>query len=440
MNAQKFSMTGLICALAGFSAVYCLAQSERWNATPNDINNLLKSLQGLADVNYTMNVKTIDEVNTDPEQNPILYYSGHYNYSFSPAQRQKLRKYMLDGGMMVFNTGLGSAPFYRSTIRELETIFPEVPVQRLSSDHPIFSSYHNVDRVEYSPGVYKTGYRGNEPWIDGVTINCRTVAIVSRFCLAVAWDGGEILPEYAAYMPDSAQKLGMNIIAYATANRAWAKNSAGKMEFVDKEKFSTGKMAMVQVMYDGEWKTRDAGLSVLLQTFNAKTTIPVKFGLKEMKLSDPEIFNAPLLYMTGHENFRLKKAEIDNFVKYIENGGFMFAEACCGRKGFDLSFRQLVRQAFRAPMVTIPLDSFIFAQPNQLASIGVTPQLSAQLGQSSIRPLLEGVEVNGHYAIIYSKYGMAGGWEMSQSPFALGYDETGSMKLGQNILMYAITQ
>jgi hypothetical protein len=35
---------------------------------------------------------------------------------------------------------------------------------------------------------------------------------------------------------------------------------------------------------------------------------------------------------------------------------------------------------------------------------------------------------------------MAGGWEVSQSPYAMGYDERSAIALGQNILMYAVTQ
>lgn len=446
---KMIKRTVLVCAMLIMSAGLCIAQgkkgggeeNERWNSTPNDINNLMKSVKGLIDADYSMEVKTLGEINPDPEQNPVLYYTGHYNYEFTPQQREMLRKFMLEGGMVIFNTGLGSMPFYRSTVKELGIIFPEEPLQRLSADHPLFHAYYQLDRVQYSQGVYKTGFKGNEPWIDGVTINCRTVAIVSRFCMAVGWDGGDVLPDYAAYMPESAQKMGVNIFAYATASRAWAKNMAHQMKFIDKDQATTGKMSMVQVMYDGIWKTRHAGISVLLQTFNRKTEVPVKFGLKEMPLSNDEIFNAPLIYLTGHEYFRLKKADMENLKKYITNGGFLFAEACCGRKGFDLSFREIMRELFpESPLQRIDTGSSLFQMPNVMTSIGVTPQLSAQIGNAVIPPFLEGVDVDGHYGVIYSKYGMSGGWEMSQSPYAYGYNDAGSIQLGQNILMYAITQ
>ena len=417
------------------------AQDDRdWNATPNDVNNLLKSMKDMIDVNYSVQTATLGEIDVDPSKNPILYRSGHYNFSYTDAQRKRIREYALAGGMLIYNTGLGSAPFYRSAIRELAKIFPEQPVQRLTSDHPLFHSYYDLDHVKYCPGVKKSGYVGDEPWFDAVEINCRIVALVSRWGMSVGWEDN-VLPEYQAYEPSSAKRLGMNIFSYSSAMRAWAKSQAHAIKFIDKPESSADKVAMVQVVYDGVWKTRHAGLSVILQTFNLKTDVPVKYTVKELRLTDPAIFNAPLLYLTGHEFFTLKKSEALQLKKYLENGGFLLAEACCGRKGFDLSFRKIMAALFPgSPMRAIPQDNAIFHMPNDVQKVGVTPALQQALGAAVTRPRLEGVEVNGHIAVIYSSFGMAGGWEMSQSPYARGYDDVSSQRLGQNILMYSVTQ
>ena len=79
-----------------------------WNATPNDVNNLLKSMQQQVDANFSMDVRELGQVSDDPEQNPVLYRSGHYSFEYTPAEREKLRKYLLNGGMIIYNTGLGS--------------------------------------------------------------------------------------------------------------------------------------------------------------------------------------------------------------------------------------------------------------------------------------------------------------------------------------------
>jgi len=427
-------------AFAQGSAAEVYGKDVYWNATPNDVNNLLKGMKDQVDADYHMDIRTLAEVSSEPEKNPILYRSGHYNFSYTPYEREKLREYLLAGGMIIYNTGLGSAPFYRSVIRELGLIFPEQPIQRLTSDHPIFHSYYDVDRVEFTPAVHKTGYKGNEPWFDAIEINCRVVALVSRWGLAVGWQG-EVKDEYQAYRPQSAVRLGINIFAYASAMRAWAKNAAQAMKFVDADKTTADKVSIVQVTYNGVWKTRHAGISVLLQTFNRKTQVPVKFTLTEKSLTDPSIYDSPLMYITGHEAFKLSDKEKAGLKLYLKNGGFLFAEACCGRKGFDLAFRKLIASLFPAnPLTRMPPSSQIFQYPNKVTTVGLTPTLTQDLGKSSGQPVLEAVTVDGHCAVVYSRFGMAGGWEMSQSPYARGYNEIGSLKIGQNILMYAITQ
>lgn len=432
----------MLSAVAVLCALPAPAQNaaKYWNATPDDVNGLLKSMKQRADVDYSMQIKSLDEVDPDPEKNPVLFRSGHYNFSYTPEQREKLRAFMLAGGMLIYNTGLGSAPFYRSAKRELAEIFPEQPLQRLSSDHPVFHSYYDVDRVDYCPGVYKAGFKGNEPWFDGIEINCRVVALVSRWGMAVGWEGA-VEEDYQAYEPASARRLGVNIFAYAFAMRAWAKNAAHAMTFVDKSGHAADKVTLAQVVYDGVWKTRHAGLSVLLKTFNARTHIPVKFGLREIKLTNARIFDSPLLYLTGHEHFDMKRDEIEQLRLYLDNGGLLFAEACCGRKGFDLAFRKLMRRTLPGhPLRPVPMESPLFRTPNDLRTAGVTPTLAADLGQTTITPRMEAVTLDGHYAVLYSPLGLAGGWEMSQSPYARGYNDVSAIKLGQNILMYAVTQ
>jgi len=425
--------------------LFCKLKSPQgpldWAARPNDLNNLLKSMKGMLNVNFSMEAKDLAEIDTNPEKNPILYRTGHFHFSHTEAERKRLRDYLLAGGMIIYDAGMGSKPFYDSAKAELAAIFPEIPTQRLSADHPIFHSYYDLDQVQYRAGVRKAGYKNNDPWLEGVSIDCRTVAVVSRFGMGIGWDAvnDEAIQGYSI---ESAQKLGINLVSYATAQRAWAKSLAHAMSLTDASATTAGKVALVQVMYDGEWKTRHKGLTILLHQFNQKTEIPVKFNLAERKLSDARIFDSPVLYMTGHENFQLSAAEIQNLRKYLQNGGLLFAEACCGRKAFDVAFRREMAKVLpEMPLTPLPATASVFAMPNKIANVGITPALMAQMGnRSMIEPKVEVVSIKNHHSIIYSPYGLAGGWEMSQNPYGYGYDEAGALALGENILLYAVTQ
>jgi hypothetical protein len=408
-------------------------------ATPDDLSSLLREIQDRMRISYRMEIKALGEIDPDPEKNPILYVTGHYHFIYTPAERAKLRKFMLAGGMLVFDAGLGSKPFYDSARRELRMIFPETMVQRLSLDHPLFHSYYDLARVRYCSGVREKGYKGDEPWFEGVTVNCRSLAVISRWGMAIGWEG-RAKDSYPAYQSEDAIELGINLFSYATAVRAWVKQSANATTFVDRDSSSADKLFIGQVIYDGEWKTRHSALSILLQTFNQRTEVPVKFGIKDIRLTDQQIFNAPLLYVTGHEGFRLSNDEVQQLRKYLQSGGFLFAEACCGRKGFDRAFRAEMKKVItESMMVSLPRQNDVYSLPNKVGNVSVTPSLANLIGASIVIPRLEGIEINGHYGVIYSPYGIAGSWEMSQSPYAFGYNDAEALKLGQNVLMYAVT-
>ncbi len=411
-----------------------------WNATPNDMNNLLRGLSERDLGEYRMDIRTVGAIDPNPEQNPILFRTGHYRFFFTPEERERLREYMLNGGMMIFNTGLGSMPFYRSAVHELEQIFPEQPLQRLSSDHPIFHSFYDIDQVEYTPAVRAAGFRGNEPWFDAIEINCRVVALVSRWGLAVGWQGA-VEDEHQAYQPESAFRLGVNILTYATSMRAWAQNAAHAMRFVEREEAATDRFNLGQVMYDGVWRTRHAGISLLLQSFNQRTGVPVRFGLRELRLTDGRLFDSPVLYISGHEHFELNDAEQMALRTYLQSGGLLIGESCCGRRGFDAAFRRMIEQVLPGQSLrAVPSDSPLFRHPNDIRQLAVTPAMMEESGSATISPRIEGVQLDGAYAVLYSPLGMAGGWELSPSPYAHGYDPVGSTRLGENLLFYSITQ
>lgn len=414
---------------------------QDWNARPNDLNNLLKSMKSMADVDYDFEAKAFAEIDVDPDQNPILYRSGHYHWSLTDEEKVKLREYLLRGGMIILNAGMGSKPFYDSAIRNLNAVFPEAPVRRLSADHPIFHSYYSLERVNYRPGV-RAIYNGHDPWLEGVTIDCRTVAVISRFGMEVGWDPLDD-PNILAYEPESAQQLGMNLMSYASAMRSWMQEDVKKTRFEDAKQVSlAASMNIAQIIYDGEWKTRHVGLSVLLSQYNINTGVPVKFSTREMRLTDPKLFDAPVIYLTGHESFTLKPDEIAALRNYLTHGGLLIAEACCGRKAFDVSFRENMARVLPGVSFNMLRSGHpLFRMPNDISAMKITPALAKVHNQAAaIAPQILTLEHEGHTAVIYSPIGMAGAWELSPNRYANSYLEDDALKLGINILMYASTR
>src|SRR5262252_817758 len=50
---------------------------------------------------------------------------------------------------------------------------------------------------------------------------------------------------------------------------------------------------------------------------------------RKVRLTDPDLFETPFIFMNGHNDFVLVEAELSNLRKYLGHGGFFFGSGCC---------------------------------------------------------------------------------------------------------------
>jgi len=72
-----------------------------------------------------------------------------------------------------------------------------------------------------------------------------------------------------------------------------------------------------------------------------------------------DLLESPVLFMSGNSGFVLNDFQKDALKTYLENGGFLFADACqgegCDRAAFDRSFRDLMAELFPdSPLEPLP--------------------------------------------------------------------------------------
>ena len=88
---------------------------------------LLRQLKARSGLEYQASSLDLGMLSGDPAEVPVLLISGGRRISFTPEERAKLRKYLLDGGMIWFDSVVGSPFFLRSAAEELRRILPEAP-------------------------------------------------------------------------------------------------------------------------------------------------------------------------------------------------------------------------------------------------------------------------------------------------------------------------
>ncbi len=105
----------------------------------------------------------------------------------------------------------------------------------------------------------------------------------------------------------------------------------------------------------------------------------------------PILYRYPLVYMHGRSTFELSSAEIEGLRTYLSRGGVLLADACCGAKGFDESFRAAMKKPPATPLTRIPVTHEVFSAKSGQDVTRIRRRVNSSLpGQAVKSQVLEG--------------------------------------------------
>jgi hypothetical protein len=192
--------------------------------------------------------------------------------------------------------------------------------------------------------------------------------------------------------------------------------------------------------HSGDWDTDLRMPSNVLNSLIEYTTIAVEAQEQIIDLSSPDLFSAPFCYLSGHKLVQFDAAENANFIKYVENGGFVFVDDCNHDIDglFAKSFEAQMQKSFGANRLKkIPNNHAIYH--SFFAFEKGPPSTGFELngwGDDLIHDYLKAIEVNGRIAVLYSNkdYGCEWDYDFRNKRF-LSEDNT---KFAVNIIVYAM--
>jgi hypothetical protein len=190
-----------------------------WNAHPGAARQFLTSLEKDSSIPVNFKRVSVDLERDDISAYPFLYFTGLDDFRLTAKQIEELREHVKNDGVLVINNALGLATFHQAALRELGRVFPGGQFKRLPPNHEIFHSLYTINRVGYTPTLAKDKGKelGGLPVLFGLEIDDSIRVIYSQYDLEGGWN--EIrYPLSRGYMPESAKKLGANIIMYVMTN------------------------------------------------------------------------------------------------------------------------------------------------------------------------------------------------------------------------------
>jgi hypothetical protein len=149
-----------------------------------------------------------------------------------------------------------------------------------------------------------------------------------------------------------------------------------------------------------------------------------------VKLASDELFNFPLVIMTGEGSFQLPDKERENLKRFVERGGFLLASASCSSAEWDRSFRREMARTFpEQPLRPLGMEHPVFHTVYDIK------ELKAKHGKP--HPL-EGISIGNRLGVIYSQDGLN---DTAHAPGCCccgGNEITNCLQVNVNILAYAL--
>jgi len=421
---------------------------DDWNRHSRDVTNMVNFLSSRDKWPKLLTWQTVDiRKASDGEgvaallQSPVQYLAGSERLdSIQGRELETLRKYVEQGGFIFAVQNCGSADFDDGIHDLVKRLFNgERELKKLPSTHAVYRSEFVFNK--------------NPPELWGVDFGCRTAIIYAPFDHACRWNKWARHEQRTRHRQVTLQvgksmQLGTNVIAYATGREVRDKLERPKvLDPAELQRLNRGRLTIARLRHTGGWDTAPNALRRLKAALE-NIGIETASDTPNLSANDATLFDYPMVYMHGRKNFQYTLEEREKLQAFLENGGFLFADSCCGATQFDESFREMVDQMFGKPMERIPITHDLYQSKLGYDIRKVKRRLPLDSPDASSidkretigEPILEGIQIDGKFVIVYSKYDISCALEQQATTACSGYSSHDAARIGVNLVLYGLFQ
>ncbi|MDR3109816.1 MAG: DUF4159 domain-containing protein [Planctomycetaceae bacterium] len=436
---------------------------KNWDPHPNDVDHLTRHVERKWKQELTwQTINLAPATSEDLLQSPVLYLRGSNSpLPMNAAERTKvaakLRDYLDHGGFIVAEALQGGKQFDNGFRELMRLVLPEegYDLRLLDIAHPIWHAEVEVEPDQLRP-------------LEGINFGCRTSVIYSPPsrdgdgianlpALSCLWEVAQIYDRGKPYKAevqrqiDAGLGIGVNILAYAT-NREMKTKDQRTLEAAGAALSGTEKRhgrIFIGLLELGGNTTNAAPRAVpnLLQWADVSLGIPVDFKVDRVSLANETVFDYPVLFMHGRNAFTFSGDERKRLREFLDNGGTLFANAICSSPMFIESFQREMKAVFaETPLTRILADDELLT--DQFGGFAIerlkvqspkrTPGRQMQLTPLEQVPELDGIKIEGRWAVIFSPLDVSCALEKTATLDCKGYHPESALRLATNVLLYVM--
>ncbi len=190
------------------------------------------------------------------------------------------------------------------------------------------------------------------------------------------------------------------------------------------------KIALLKYNGGGDWYANPTSLPNLAKYCNQNLNMNVETDIPTVEVGSADLFNYPLVHMTGHGNVLFNDQELDNLRAYLIGGGFLHAD---DNYGMDKFIRPQLDKLFAgSKLVELPFSHPVFHQKFDFNN-GL-PKIHEHDGTA---PQAFGLFYEGRMVALYTyECDLGDGWEDANVHKDTNEAREKALKMGANIIRY----
>ena len=435
---------------------YKYSEGRSWDQHPKGVHYLTRELEKqwtrfdqekkAVKLNW-QTVKAAGSTVDDLLEAPVLFISGRDEVPISDDEKANLKKYLENGGFLFAEAcrgeGCGDGAFDREFRALMKELFPENDLEALNLGHPIWSALHRIEPQHPERPLF------------GLQACCRTSVIYCPANLSAYWSlnrsaikekSSDRLLERIKYCLE----LGVNVVTYATGRELKDKGETPRMLEASTEMLTDRVLVFPKLNHNGGFDDApNAWRNVLREV--KQVGLRIKMDKKIIPPELNQLADHPFVFMHGRNAFQFNEAQRSALRTYLEFGGLIFADSICSSPQFTKSFREEMSKILGRDLDPIPKNHPIWIDPR---GDGLQNRFGYDIQQVTLRtrdanvdggfrsslrpPELEGVEMNGRLAVIFSPNDLSCALENTAFSQCDGYTRDDAIKIGTNVILYSL--
>ncbi len=401
-----------------------LRYDGNWENHPRDVANLARYTGYALERPLNWQVAMLTEPWAAWMEAPILYIAGDTPPEFGPADYERLKSYVDNGGLIFTQSDNGSQAFTEFAKNLAAQLYPQYPMSEVKDDDELYTIQFDIPAPR--------------PTMLAVSNGSRKLMVHCTQDLAKVWQANNPKRDRAAF------NLALNLLIYATGKS----DLRTKMDspYIPPPTDGAGQhIPVARVQYSGNWDPEPAAWPRFARYAWWQTGL--LFDPTPVQAADLKFSQYPVACLTGTAAETPDNATTHGLFQFVQDGGVLFIDCCGGSKDFDDSVRK-----YWLPIIC-PDGALNVVPDDDPILTGIIPHLdssSLELPKFQLRPYAIQVSKphntrlleikSGKGRVLFSEMDVTTGLLGTSTWGITGYTPAYGQALLKNVILSAVTK